>query len=117
MFKGLGSLGNMASLMGAAQQLPQKMQELSSRMADERVTAKSDCGGVEVTMSGNGVVQSCQIDPELSGEPLESAVVSAHNNAGAAAKELFARSVSQMADDMDVKVPGMENLIASMTGR
>ena len=117
MFKGLGSLGNMASMVGALQHLPDKMKELSSRMADERVTAQSDCGKVVVTMSGNGVVQGCKIDPDLSGDALEAAVVSAHNNAGAAAKELFAQSVSQMADEMDLKVPGIENMIASMTGR
>ena len=117
MFKGLGSLGNMASMVGALQHLPDKMKELSARMADERVTATSDCGRVEVTMSGNGVVQSCAIDESLAGTELEAAVVSAHNNAGAAAKELFARSVSSMADEMDLKVPGIENMIASMTGR
>ena len=35
MFKGLGNLGNIASMVGAFQELPQKMQELNEKMQGE----------------------------------------------------------------------------------
>ena len=41
MFKGLGNLGNIASMVGALQQLPEKMQELNEQMKSERVSASS----------------------------------------------------------------------------
>ena len=53
MFKGLGNLGNIASMVGALQQLPEKMQELNEQMKSERVSASSQCGNVHISMNGN----------------------------------------------------------------
>ena len=44
MFKGLGNLGNIASMMGSLQSLPQKIEELNERMKSERVVGSSSCG-------------------------------------------------------------------------
>ena len=38
MFKGLGSIGNIASMMGAMQQIPEKLHELNERMKNETVS-------------------------------------------------------------------------------
>ena len=116
MFKGLGGLGNMASMLGAVQQLPEKIKALNDQMKSEVVTGQSDCGRVTMSMTGTGVVQKVNIDPELSGSDLELAVASASNNAGTAAKERFAQAAKTMAEDMNLELPGLENMIKNMAG-
>ena len=74
MFKGLGNLGNIASMVGSLQKLPEKMNELNERMKLETVSASSGCGTVNVTMSGTGHVQSVQLNGTLSGAELEQAI-------------------------------------------
>lgn len=117
MFKGLGNLGNIASMMGSLQSLPEKMKELNAQMDNEFVDAASPCGGVTVTMSCTGKVQSVNIKGEsLQGAELEQAIVEACNAAGALAKQTYAQSISQMAGDMDINLPGMDGLISSFAG-
>ena len=116
MFKGLGNLGNIASMVGSLQQLPDKMKELNERMKSETVSASSGCGTIRVTMSGTGHVQSVKIDGELGGEALEHAIQDATNAAGAAAKQLYADAISQMVEEMDLQLPGLDNLLSSLTG-
>jgi DNA-binding YbaB/EbfC family protein len=117
MFKGLGNLGNIASMMGSLQSLPQKIEELNERMKNERVTGQSNCARVTVTMNGAGQVQSVQIDEGLQGTEAEQSVMEATNEAGAAAKELFAGAISDMTAEMDLNLPGMDGILSSLTGR
>ncbi|TWU47377.1 hypothetical protein Poly51_51770 [Rubripirellula tenax] len=117
MFKGLGNIGNIASMMGSIQQLPDRIKELNDRMKSESVSASSGCGAVHVTMSGTGHVQSVKIaDGSLSGEPLELAIADATNAAGAAAKQLYAESISHLVNDLDLKIPGLDSIITTLTG-
>ncbi|MEM8666472.1 MAG: YbaB/EbfC family nucleoid-associated protein [Planctomycetota bacterium] len=116
MFKGLGNLGNIASMVGSLQQLPQKMQELNERMKSETVSASSGCGTIQITMNGTGHVQSVKIDGDLTGEELEQAIQDATNAAGAAAKQLYAEAISQMVEEMDLQLPGIDNVLSSLTG-
>lgn len=116
MFKGLGNLGNIASIVGSLQQLPEKMKELNERMQQETVSASSGCGSVNVSMTGTGHVQSVKIDGDLTGHDLEQAIQDATNAAGAAAKQLYAEAISQMANEMDLNLPGVDNLLTSLTG-
>jgi hypothetical protein len=125
MFKGLGNLGNIASMVGKLQEIPQKMQELNDQMRSERVSASSSCNHVEVVMNGIGEVQSVEIAPEILGagggeavapEVLQNAIRDATNAAGAAAKQLYASAISQLASDMDLNMPGVDGLLTSLTG-
>ena len=125
MFKGLGNLGNIASIVGKLQDLPDRMKELNEQMKSERVTARSTCGHVAVTMNGVGEVQSVVVDPVVMGgdggqavapETLAQAIQDATNSAGTEAKQLYAGAVSQMASDLDLNLPGMDGLISSFTG-
>ena len=116
MFKGLGNLGNIASMMGSLQQLPDKLKDLNERMKSETVSASSGCGKVNVSMSGSGHVQSVTIEDGLSGTELEQAVQDATNAAGAAAKQLYAEAISHMVNEMDLDLPGLDNVIANLTG-
>ncbi len=116
MFKGLGNLGNIASIVGSLQDLPDKMKELNERMKSETVSASSGCGSVNVSMSGTGHVQSVKIGGELSGDELEHAIQDATNAAGAAAKQLYAEAISQMVSEMDLNLPGLDNMLTHLTG-
>ena len=125
MFKGLGNLGNIASMIGKLQDLPDKMQALNARMKSERVTASSSCGHVSVTMNGVGEVQSVDVDPQVLGgesgkalppETLGSAIKDATNAAGAQAKQMYATAVSDLANELDLNLPGMDGLLSSLTG-
>ena len=116
MFKGLGNLGNIASMVGSLQELPDKMKDLNERMKSETVSASSGCGTVNVTLSGTGHVQSVKIDGELSGHDLEQAIQEATNAAGAAAKQLYAEAISQMVSDMDLSLPELDNVLTHLTG-
>ena len=117
MFKGLGNLGNLASMMGSLQQLPDRLKELNERMKHETVTASSGSSAVTVEMNGVGHVQSIQISDELSGEPLEQAILEATNAAGAAAKQMYADAVSQLASEMNLNVPGIDGMLSTLTGQ
>lgn len=116
MFKGLGNLGNIASMVGTLQKLPEKMQELNERLKHEKVSASSGCGQVNVAMNGVGHVQSIKIEGELAGHDLEQAILEATNAAGAAAKQLYAEAIQQMVSDMDLNLPGMDKVLTNLTG-
>ena len=70
MFKGMGGLGNLTSMIGSFQHLPEKMKELNERMKSETVSASSGCGQVKITMSGTGHVEDVSIGGDLSGTGL-----------------------------------------------
>lgn len=116
MFKGLGNIGNLATMMGSLQKLPEKLGELNERMKSETVSASSGCGSVNVSMSGTGHVQSVKISGDLRDHALEQAIQDATNAAGAAAKQLYAEAVSQLATELELNVPGVDGLLTSLTG-
>jgi len=122
MFKGLGNLGNLASMVGKLQDVPKRMQELNDQMKSERVSASSACGHVSVTMNGIGEVQQVDIaedvvDGSVPAEKVAHAVRDATNAAGAAAKQLYADSISQLAKEMDLNVPGIDGLLSNLSGK
>ncbi len=98
-------------MVGSLQQLPEKMKELNDRMKQETVSASSGCGKVKISMSGTGHVQSVKIVGDLGGHELETAIQEATNAAGAAAKQLYAEAISQMVNDMDLNLPGLDNVL------
>ena len=116
MFKGLGNLGNIASMVGSLQQLPDKMKEVNERMKGETVTVSSGCGRVTVVMNGVGHVDAIQIADGLTGHELEQAVLEATNAAGAAAKQLYAEAINQMVTDLNINLPGVDGVLKSLTG-
>lgn len=117
MFKGLGNLGNIASMMAAFKDLPQNMQELNARMQAEHVSGTSTCGRVTIVVNCIGVMQSVQIEGEgPSGTELEQAMLEAGNEAGATAKQTYVDSIRQMVAEMNLDIPGIDGLLTSFTG-
>ncbi len=117
MFKGLGGLGNMAALFGHAQKLPGMMQEMTERLKLERVHATTGGGAVQVTINGIGQMQAISIDPGARENPLlEEWITEACNQAGAEAKQRYTAAVSRMASEMNINVPGLDGILANLTG-
>ena len=117
MFKGLGNLGNIASMMAAFKDLPQKMEELNARMREEYVTGTSSCGRVSVVVSCFGQVQSVKIEEEgMSNAEIEQAVLEASNQAGTTAKLSYADAIRDMAAEMNLDIPGIDGLLTSFLG-
>ena len=117
MFKGLGSLGNIASMMAAFKDLPDKMQDLNARMQDEHVSGASSCGRVTVVVNCVGKVQSVTIlESSLPNGEIELAVIEATNAAGATAKQTYADAIRTMAAEMNLDLPGIDGLLTSFTG-
>jgi hypothetical protein len=67
-------------------------------------------------MSGTGHVQRVKINGDLSGRELEHAIQEATNAAGAAAKQLYAEAIHQLVSDLDLKLPGLDNILTHLTG-
>ena len=116
MFKGLGNLGNIASMVGSLQKLPEKLNELNERMKQEEVSASSVCGKVNITMTGTGHVQSVEIAPALTGEALQQAIQDATNAAGAAAKQLYAEAIRELAAELELNLPGIDSMLTNLIG-
>jgi len=119
MFKGLGQLGglgNIASMMGSIQELPERMQQLNERMKTTTVTESSPCGSVTVTMTATGTVQNVEIVEGVSGEALSTAVLEATNAAGRVAKATYAAAVKELTEELNLQLPGMDGIMSALTG-
>ena len=116
MFKGLGNIGNIASIMGAMQQVPAKLAELNEQMKTETVSASSPCERVTVVMSGVGHVQSIDIAEDTAGDELNQAIIEATNAAATSAKQMYAEAVSAMAGELDINVPGLDGFLSKLSG-
>ena len=65
MFKGLGNLANLGSLVKQAQEMGEKMQQVNEALKLERVTGNAGAGFVEVEVNGLGEVLAVRIDKAL----------------------------------------------------
>ncbi len=118
MFKQLGQLGNLASLMKQAQQMTSRMQQLNDELRGQRVEGSSGGGMVRVEANGTGEVLKVSLDPDLVArgdqEMLEDLLPAAINDAQAQAKQLHADAMKSITSGMDV--PGLDEAIGNITG-
>ncbi len=117
MFKSLGGLGNMASLLGSAQKVPGMMKEMQEKLKREIVQASAGDGAVQVTINGVGEMQSIAIDPAVRDFPeLEQWIVEACNTAGRDAKQRYVQAVSAAVSDLNINIPGLDGILANLVG-
>ena len=118
MFKGLGNLANLGSMLKQAQQMGSRMQLLAEELKSKRAEGSAGGGMVTVEVNGLGDVLRCQVDPSLitSGdrELLEDLIPAAVNQAIAKSKQLHAEAMKSMTEGMDV--PGLGDMLAKLTG-
>lgn len=117
MFKGLSG---MASLMGNLHHLPEKFEAVNERLRGERVIGESTCGRVTVTMNGLGELETIDIAPSLvelgDPSPASEPICDAVNQASKLAKQRYGEAIQQMAQDMNLNLPGMDSLLSRLTG-
>lgn len=116
MFKGLGNLANLASVIKQAQQMGGKMQEVSEKLKTRRAEGAAGGGLVSVEVNGLGEVLRCTIDPSLASdrEMIEDLLPAAVNQAQAKAKQLYAEEMKSLAEGVDM--PAINDVLAQLSG-
>lgn len=118
MFKGLGNLANLGSMLKQAQQMGTKLQGISEQLKTQRTSGTAGGGMVSVEVNGVGEVLKCRIDPSLvtagDRELIEDLLPAAINQAFAKAKDLHADAVRSLTSGMDV--PGLDEMMSQFTG-
>ena len=118
MFKGLGQLANLGSILKQAQQIGSQMQGLGEQLKQQRATGSAGGGLVEVDVNGLGEVLACRIDADLiakgDGEMIEDLLPAAFNQAHAKSKQLHAEAMKSLTEGMEL--PGLDDVLAKING-
>jgi len=118
LFKGLGNLANLGSLLKQAQQMGGRLKQLSEELRAKRAEGRAGGELVTVEVNGLGEVLSCRIDPSLvqagDRELIEDLVPAAVNQALGKAKQLHAEAAQSMAAGLDV--PGLGAMLSQLSG-
>lgn len=118
MFKGLGNLANLGSILKQAQQMGSTLQGVSEQLRTKRVTGVGGGGLVEVEVNGLGEVLSVAIDPSLvekgDREMIEDLLPAAFNQATSRVKQLHAEAVRAATQDMGL--PDLGIALEKLTG-
>ena len=113
MFKGLGALGNIASLMRNAGELSGKLNQVTEKLRQRKVLGEAGGGMVRVEANGLGVVTTITIEPELieagDGEMLQDLLPAAINQALAKARQLHVEAMRDVTGG--ISLPGMDQLM------
>lgn len=104
-----GFSGGMAQLMKQANQMQLKLKKTQEEMGKREYEATSGGGGVKVRVSGENVVLSIEIDPEVvkdgDAEMLQDMILSATNEALKKAKTETAKEMEKITGGMNI--PGL----------
>lgn len=116
MFKGLGNLGNLASLMKQAGKIREEMQRINEELRTKSVEGTAGGGMVTVKVNGKQEVLGCRIEPQVFAdgdrELLEDLVVSAANQALEKSRQLAAEEMSRAAGDLPI--PGLTEALGEL---
>ena len=119
MFKGIGNLANLGSLMKQAQEIGVKMQALQDQLRTKRGTGAAGGGMVEVDVNGLGEALNVRIDPTLVAkgerEMIEDLLPAAFNDAQQKAKQLHAESMQSLTGG--IPLPGLGEALSQLAGR
>jgi DNA-binding YbaB/EbfC family protein len=115
-FKGLGNLANLASMLKNAQQMGGKLQQVGETLRTKRAEGTAGGGLVRVEVNGLGEVLSCTIDPSLAGdrEMIEDLVPTAVNAAQIKAKAMHAEAMKSLAEGVDL--PALNDVLSQLSG-
>ncbi len=113
MFKGLGSLGDMAGMMKKAQEMQSKMAELQDSLGTITVTGESGAGMVKATATAKGELTGLDIDPSIFNpddkEVAEDLILAAIKDAQIRAQQRSAEEMQKLTDELglpaDMKLP------------
>lgn len=113
MFKGLGSLGDMAGMMKKAPEMQSKMAELQDSLGTITVTGESGAGMVKATATAKGELTGLDIDPSIFNpddkEVAEDLILAAIKDAQIRAQQRSAEEMQKLTDELglpaDMKLP------------
>ena len=109
MFKGLGGLANIGSVIKQAQQMSGRLKTLNNELRTRRATGSAGGGLIEVDVNGLSEVLAVRIDPTLiekgDKEMIEDLLPTAVNAAQRKAKEMHAEAMQSMTSDLNL--PGL----------
>ena len=115
MFKGLGNLANLGSLIKQAQQISSQLEQVGEELQKRRAEASAGGGMVSVEVNGVGEVLRCRIDPSLFNgsdrELVEDLVAAAVNQAVAKSKAMQAEAMKSLGG-----IPGVGEMLAQLSG-
>ena len=117
MFKGLGALGNIASLMRNAGEMSSKIGQVSEELKLKRATGEAGGGMVQVEVNGLGQVVRVMIEPSLVSnneiDMIQDLLPAAFNQASARAKQMHVDAMKELTGGFSM--PGMDDLIQQYT--
>jgi DNA-binding protein YbaB len=117
MFKAIGGLGNISSILSNLHNIGPRMQQVAEEMRNQRIAASAGDGAVEVIINGIGEMQEIRVITEARDHVhLEVWIIEATNTAGSTAKQLYAQAIQQAASDMNLNLPGLDSILGSLTG-
>jgi DNA-binding protein YbaB len=117
MFKSLGGLGNISSILSNMHNIGPRMKEVTVQMREQRIVGTAGDGAVEVVINGIGEMQEIRVGDEARGHAhLEVWIIEASNIAGASAKREYAQAIQRVATEMNLNLPGLDSLLGSLTG-
>lgn len=109
MLRGLGDLGKMGGMLKQAMEIKQRIEELKEELANERVSASSGGGMVQVELNGKMQVIGLKIEPEVINpeepEVLEALVQAAINEGVTRVQEMLKQRMQDVTGGMDI--PGI----------
>ena len=109
MLRGLGDLGKMGGMLKQAMEITQRIEELKEELANERVSASSGGGMVQVELNGKMQVIGLKIEPEVINpeepEVLEALVQAAINEGVTRVQEMLKQRMQDVTGGMDI--PGI----------
>jgi len=104
-----GMQGGMAQLMRQANQMQIKMKKVQEELATRMFDGTAGGGAVKVTVSGENIVKSVVINPEVisadDAEMLQDLIMAATNDALKVAKETSSKEMEKVTGGM--AIPGM----------
>ncbi len=108
-----GSLGNMASILKQAQEIPKRLKEMQERLAGMTFDGEAGAGAVVATVNGKMDLVRLQIKPEVvrpeDREMLEDLVVAAVSAAAAKARQALQEETAKITGGLNL--PGLEGLL------
>jgi DNA-binding YbaB/EbfC family protein len=118
LFKALGNLANIGTLMKQAQEMSGRMQALQEQLKTKRATGAAGGGLVEVEVNGLGEAMSVRIDPSLvekgEREMIEDLLPAAINAAQTKAKQMHAEAMQAIAGELPIA--GLSDAIMQLGG-
>lgn len=108
-----GSLGNMASLLKQAQEIPKMLKEMQDRLGQMSFEGDAGGGAVSATVNGKMELTKLQIKPELmkpdDREMVEDLIVAAVGAAQAKARQTAQEETAKITGGLNL--PGLQGLL------